>query len=175
MNRQRFWQRMTVALRKSKLQPMQLLGSRSCRVLSLTLALLAGTAQLDAKCGWLEYTIHLAVRSSRSGLPIQAASLTFFAGSDPDVWIGVTDRGDGGRYVTDSEGHFDGVFHFGTSSGSFFGMDRCNRKLKNLTVVVTAPGYQGQRLTYPPDRLIKRSGDPWQFQLQLPPVELSPR
>jgi len=99
----------------------------------------------SAKCVFTKYTITGTVQDESTRQAISNATLFFFFDDNENT------RSDGLTYpdffTTGTNGIFVATAFFDTYSGWFI-FDRCNRKPKNLTVVITAPGYLTKRVIF---------------------------
>ena len=145
--------------------------SRTATAAALLLTVLGLPSAALAKCGWRNYEIHLQVQERGSLVPLQDATLTFFVNDDEETWPIDWRFTEPDRFKTREDGWFAGLFIFPTASGSFLGMDRCNRKLKKLTVVVTREGFFGRRVTFRSDQISARE-DGGKFVVTLPTITL---
>ena len=90
-----------------------------------------------AKCRYASYTISGIVIDESTKQIISNATLFFFFDESDTAVSG----------VSDTDGSFMATTMFATDSGWLF-FDRCNRKPKNLMVVITAPGYLAKRVIF---------------------------
>ncbi len=119
------------------------------------------------KCPYRGYEITGIVQEEKTNQLIAGARLHFFF---DDLQRTLT-YGYETRYPdyfeTNNQGAFTATVYFDSYSGWLI-TDQCNKKPKNLTVIITAGGYTARRMKYPlkkllgPDRAIK-----------LPPISLS--
>ncbi len=114
----------------------------------ILLALLPLRQQAFAKCAFAKYTITGIVRDESTNQAIPNTTLFFFF----DDYKSTLSEGYKTKYpdffTTDREGNFVATAFFDTYSGGGLFGDRCNRKPKKLTVIITASGYLTKRVIF---------------------------
>jgi hypothetical protein len=117
-------------------------------VFILLLILFPTKQQAFAKCVSAEYTIKGTVqdRSTRQAIP-NATLFLFWDDYSSTISGGWKTNSD--FSTTDINGIFVATGHFDTYSGpGFLVTDRCNKKPKKLTVIITASGYPTTRVIF---------------------------
>lgn len=141
-------------------------------VIFVFFALLPLRQQAFAKCAFAKYTITGALRDESTGQAVSSATLFFFFND----YKSTLSEGYKTKYpdffITNTNGVFVGAAFFDTYSG-FWLFDRCNRKPKLLTVVITAPGYLTKRVIFKrKDFDIREEAS--DYKIGLPPITLRP-
>ena len=131
----------------------------------------AGSGVADGKCGYIVYQLNAEVRDSKSQEAIVGAALVFFADDEAEMWPLDWSDTKQENFRSGQDGKFSGVFRLSSQSGSFI-TDRCNRKLKRVTVVVTRDGYVG-RLFHLSVSKLGYFTDDGRTVINLPPLDLS--
>src|SRR5262249_54628141 len=95
-----------------------------------------------SKCAYLPYEISGSVLDCRDGRPLAGARVLCFLNGEGESWG--TDHYGPSELITDREGRFKGTYHFNADSGQGDANqpDRCDRRLMNVTVVVSLSGFQ---------------------------------
>ena len=149
-------------------------GPSHMRALAVICLICCGlSSSADGKCSFQTYIIRAEVLDARSRTPIGGAVLTFFANGDKEAWPIEWRTTEPEFYSTDNAGRFEGVFHLSTDSGAFVGLiDRCNRTIKKLRVVIARSGYLARRVEFKAGQITwGETGDQAKI-LELPPIEL---
>ena len=129
----------------------------------LLLALLSPfTRESCAKCRYASHTISGAVLDESTKQAVSSATIYFFFDESETGFIG----------ASDTNGVFMATSMFATDSGWLF-FDRCNRKPKNLTVVIAAPGYLTKRVIFKRKDL-NIDEEAYDQRIELPPIFLLP-
>ena len=139
-------------------------------VITLSVAIMLAPSLAFGKCGWAVYQLNATVTDRASQAPLAGASLVFFADGEAETWLADWTETKPERYLTDVAGRFTGAFRLSTYSG-WFPVDRCNRKLKRVTVVVTRAGYVGKRFTVDVPKLLMQT-EAEQIKIELPAFAL---
>ena len=98
-----------------------------------------------AKCVSVTFEVSGAARDCQTGSAIPGVQIVCFQDEELAAWH--TEADGPSTLTTDTSGQFRGVYDFNTYSGTgVLVTDRCDRKLRRLTVVALAPGYTPARI-----------------------------
>jgi len=129
---------------------------------------------ITAKCANARYDLSLGIRDARTLKPVYRASVILFAADDQEAWGMDYGSAPLGGYPTDEAGRLGGSFFFNTYSGpGFIVSDRCNRRLKQITVVVSAAGYETCRFSFKVKKLHTVKHEHY-VEINFPPIEIQP-
>ena len=128
--------------------------------------------EVFAKCAYAKYTITGTVQDDSTGQVVSNATLFFFFDNNQSTFSGGPKYQYPDFFTTDTNGMFVATAFFNTFSGGWF-FDRCNRKPKNLTVVITASGYLTKRVIFKRKDLTA-GGGALDRTIELPAIVLYP-
>ena len=129
------------------------------------------TAVAVAKCASVRYTLSGTVKDCKTGQALPAAQIVCFADDETTAWSPDVDGP--AALSADSTGSYRALYYLNTYSGpGLIFADRCSRRLKRLTVVVSLPGYVPARVVLGRAQLPKLGDD--LKTIQVPPVLLVP-
>jgi hypothetical protein len=129
---------------------------------------------MAGKCANRRYDLSLGIRDARTLKPVSGASVILFAADDHGAWGMDYNSSPPGGHPTDELGHLGGSFFFNTYSGpGFIISDRCNRRLKQITMIVSAVGYEASRFTFAVKKLQAVKHERY-VELIFPPIEIQP-
>jgi len=142
-------------------------------VILVLFAFLPIKEQAFAKCAFAKYTITGTVQDESTRQAMSNVTLFFFF----DDYKSTLSEGYNTKYPdffrTDTEGSFVATAFFDTYSGGGIFGDRCNKRPKKLTVIVTASGYLTKRVILNA-KALKIDGGPLDYIIELPPLFLYP-